>query len=260
MSPTNPRPWLQEGAPEPLRELLESAALDEPTAAQLGSLESKLSALFTTPPPEGGEGPGGGEPPPDASPLPDLPPAPPAASAAGAGASAGSAAVAGLAKTLVVTSATAVAVGVGGFQAGRVYERRVEPPPPIVAAAPTPPPIPEPVVEVPPAPDPAAPPAPPPKPKVAAKSDVPDEREVALLQQAMAAIQAGRANEGLELLERHRARYEAGVLAQEREVLSIQALMSLGRTGDARSKATAFRRRWPTSPHLLRIDSLLKGP
>ena len=50
----------------------------------------------------------------------------------------------------------------------------------------------------------------------------------------------------------------AGVsLAQEREMLAIEALVKTGRGGDARMKAVLFREKYPTSSHLLRLDALV---
>src|SRR5262249_26519636 len=47
-------------------------------------------------------------------------------------------------------------------------------------------------------------------------------------------------------------RFPDGPLAYEREVLAIEALAHLGRLPAARARLTAFRARYPQSPHLAR--------
>jgi hypothetical protein len=54
-------------------------------------------------------------------------------------------------------------------------------------------------------------------------------------------------------------RFPAGPLAPEREVLAIEALAKLGRTGEARARFVTFRARYPQSPHLERLQRLV-GP
>ena len=52
-------------------------------------------------------------------------------------------------------------------------------------------------------------------------------------------------------------RFSDGPLAPEREVLAIEALARMGRAAEARTRLTAFRARYPQSPHLARLDSLV---
>ncbi|HEX3769626.1 MAG TPA: hypothetical protein VHV30_02120 [Polyangiaceae bacterium] len=52
-------------------------------------------------------------------------------------------------------------------------------------------------------------------------------------------------------------RFPAGPLAPEREVLAIEALAKLGRSGEARARFATFRVRYPRSPHLARLDAVL---
>ena len=79
--------------------------------------------------------------------------------------------------------------------------------------------------------------------------------EVELLKQAQAALGAdpGRA---LVLVQQAAQRYPGGALAQEREMIRIQALLGLGRSGQARAAAEAFRARHPSSPHCRRLETL----
>jgi hypothetical protein len=52
-------------------------------------------------------------------------------------------------------------------------------------------------------------------------------------------------------------RFSDGPLAPEREVLAIEALAHMGRAAEARTRLSAFRARYPRSPHLARLDSLV---
>ncbi len=92
-----------------------------------------------------------------------------------------------------------------------------------------------------------------PAPAIPAQS--PDE-ELRALEQAQDVLDTapGRAFESTESLRR---RYPNGALAQEREVIAIDALLRLGRRPDAEARATRFRDRYPGSSQLRRIDALL---
>jgi outer membrane protein assembly factor BamD (BamD/ComL family) len=80
--------------------------------------------------------------------------------------------------------------------------------------------------------------------------------ELTLLQGAQDALGAdpGRA---LELLDAHRRAYPTGSLAQEREVLAIDALLRLRHRQRAEQRAARFRARYPTSGQIRRIETLL---
>ncbi|HEX4339098.1 MAG TPA: hypothetical protein VH062_24490 [Polyangiaceae bacterium] len=82
------------------------------------------------------------------------------------------------------------------------------------------------------------------------------ENETALLERAHHALGSSPAR-ALALTEEHRRAYPAGVLGQESDLIAIEALVALGRDGDARSAAARFRTRYPSSAHLRRIDRLL---
>lgn len=247
MNGSDPKPWLEEGPPSPeLRSLLESARADEPSAQQLASLAAKLSPLLV---------------------LPAVAVAP-AAAAGQAGAAAGKAATVaaaaaktGLAVKVLVTVGAVAAVG-SAFQAGRVYEDKVAPPKmierPVVVVAP-PAPAPEPVVVPEPAPvvEPQPAPAPALKPQVKPAAPKP-EAEAAMLEQAMTSLKAGDAKKALALCERHARELGAnGLLVQEREVIAIEALVRLGRGADAKARAEKFKKAFPTSTHLLKVESLI---
>lgn len=57
----------------------------------------------------------------------------------------------------------------------------------------------------------------------------------------------------LSLAEAHRRQYSSGLLAPEREIIAIDALLALGRETDARERALRVVRRWPGSSHAARL-------
>ncbi|MES1182911.1 MAG: hypothetical protein ABUL60_03800 [Myxococcales bacterium] len=68
--------------------------------------------------------------------------------------------------------------------------------------------------------------------------------------EARALLRAGRASDALAALQALERDEPNGLLAQEREALSIQALAALGQRDRARQRAAAFTQRYPDSPHL----------
>ena len=94
------------------------------------------------------------------------------------------------------------------------------------------------------------------KPDVVQRPSEPDDdplgAEVSLLEQARATDDLAAR---LELLERHRARFENGLLAAERESLRISSLCELDRLDDARRAAEKFSIAHPNSPLRLRMRS-----
>ncbi len=107
---------------------------------------------------------------------------------------------------------------------------------------------------------PAAPPSPP-RPAPAPAPDHAD-RDLAgeriLLERARSALARGNGEEALAALDQHARAYKTGKLAEEREALSIQALVTLGRRDDARERAARFRSEYPRSVFLAVIDEVLR--
>jgi hypothetical protein len=71
--------------------------------------------------------------------------------------------------------------------------------------------------------------------------------ERALLDEARDALRRGDAEACLEAVGRHKARYPAGGLAEEREALAVRALVDSGRAAEARERANAFVVEYPAS-------------
>lgn len=57
----------------------------------------------------------------------------------------------------------------------------------------------------------------------------------------------------LSLTHEHRRLYPNGLMREERDVLEVEALLRLGRAVEARRRAAAFERTYPSSPYLERI-------
>lgn len=83
--------------------------------------------------------------------------------------------------------------------------------------------------------------------------------EVRLLQAARESL-AGDPAGSLRLAEQHRSRFPRGALTQEREALAIEALLRQGRTPEAQGRADRFRRQYPRSSHLDRLTELSNNP
>jgi hypothetical protein len=71
--------------------------------------------------------------------------------------------------------------------------------------------------------------------------------ELGLLQQARAAVAAGRFSAALDSIAEHERRFPAGRLREERDALRVKSLAGLGRGEDARAAAERFRGRYPRS-------------
>jgi len=94
--------------------------------------------------------------------------------------------------------------------------------------------------------------APPPaRPAATEKSAAPSSSDLGaeqvLLDVARTAFAQGRGEEALGPLDRHAQRYPKGILAEEREALAINVLVTLGRYDDARARSARFLRRYPGS-------------
>jgi len=84
-------------------------------------------------------------------------------------------------------------------------------------------------------------------------------REEALgVAQAKQVLSAGQPAEALGLLAAQAQRFPRGELAHEREALTIEALVRLGRTAEARARADIFVRNHPESPVSARIQALVR--
>jgi len=82
------------------------------------------------------------------------------------------------------------------------------------------------------------------------------DTEIELLKQARSAL-GGDPLQAFALSERCRAQYPNGAFAQEREYIAISALVRLGRTDEARSRASLFRMHYPNSAYLTRLARML---
>lgn len=63
----------------------------------------------------------------------------------------------------------------------------------------------------------------------------------------------------LGLADRHARKFPDGVLAEERELIAIRALVALERTSDAQRRARAFEQTHPASPHLAAVHRALES-
>jgi len=78
--------------------------------------------------------------------------------------------------------------------------------------------------------------------------------EVAILSKATSELRAGRANDGLKLLEEHERKFPSGRLAEERRAARIQALCALGKLPEAEAELARLKASSPRSPHLARAQ------
>lgn len=84
---------------------------------------------------------------------------------------------------------------------------------------------------------------------------VPRPTEIELLQRAQSALGSQPAR-ALALVDEATSLYPQGGLGQEREMIRIQALAGVGRRPEALAAARAFRDRYPSSPHVRRLEQL----
>lgn len=81
--------------------------------------------------------------------------------------------------------------------------------------------------------------------------------ELRLLQPARQAVARGEYSSALSIIAEHRRLYPRGVLTQEREALRVKALLGLGRANEAERAGSEFRKRFPRSALVGRIDEML---
>jgi hypothetical protein len=86
----------------------------------------------------------------------------------------------------------------------------------------------------------------------------PGESEFSLLRRAQGALSSD-PGKAFGLSRVHEQSFPDGALAQEREVLAIDALLRLGRKNEAALRARAFGARFPGSVHGPRVDGLMAG-
>lgn len=94
--------------------------------------------------------------------------------------------------------------------------------------------------------------------EVSSEPPLPSVDELSVLHQAQAALRRNPA-EALALSARHAREFPGGALAQEREVIAIDALLRLGRIDEGTARAQRFTARYPGSAHAQRVDQLLKN-
>ena len=88
----------------------------------------------------------------------------------------------------------------------------------------------------------------------------PAETEEAMLARAHAELLRGDASQALETATAHARAYPRGNFSQEREMIAIEALLKRGDRAAASARAVRFRKSFPGSGHLARLDSLLPAP
>ena len=81
--------------------------------------------------------------------------------------------------------------------------------------------------------------------------------EASLLHRAHA-VMASDPRKAHELASAHAKRYPRGQLAAERELILVQALVKLGRVGEAEARGRALRKSTPSSIYGERLDTILK--
>jgi type IV secretory pathway VirB10-like protein len=83
------------------------------------------------------------------------------------------------------------------------------------------------------------------------------DAELRWLDRARAAVARRDFTSALAAIARHEREFPAGKLAEERDALRIKALLSLGRGDEARRAAAAFRRGFPRSALLPRVEEMM---
>jgi hypothetical protein len=82
-------------------------------------------------------------------------------------------------------------------------------------------------------------------------------RERELIEVARAALARGSAEDAIAATKKHESRWPHGSMAEEREVVLIQALVAAGRKADAEERAAKFRQAFPQSMFLPAIAAAL---
>jgi hypothetical protein len=185
------------------------------------------------------------------------------AGADGIGAAAGGAAL------LKLGAAAAITLTAGAAYLGlRARDRSPPPPAPVASESTRPgPPLPRTAVAPAPAPVPEAPSASSPPRAVAPLQAAPSgsapapvaRTEIEILREAQAA-RGSNPSRALALVDEHARAHPRGRLAQERDLIRIEATLALGRRAEASALAQQFRARYPGSAYAQRLDDLLGPP
>ena len=106
-----------------------------------------------------------------------------------------------------------------------------------------------------------------PRPNAAATKEVAENARASQLREesemilgARRVLRAGDPLRALTLLDAARARFPEGILVQEREALSIEALVRSGQRALATKRAEAFLRAYPKSPHGADVKRVVLEP
>jgi hypothetical protein len=204
-----------------------------------------------------------------------------AAAATGAGAASASGAAAATGLTVIKATTIVVLISAGVVATYRAMLKPGIPTEPSAATAPQPPqPLPLDERPLPPSASPAlvADPAaegprpvkvahPAPRPNAAAAAALAENarasqlrEESAMILDARRVLRGGDPTRALTLLDAARARFPAGTLVQEREALTIEALVRAGQRTLATKRAEAFLRDYPKSPHAADVRSVVLEP
>jgi hypothetical protein len=84
--------------------------------------------------------------------------------------------------------------------------------------------------------------------------------ESELIARARSEVRAGYFAAALGTLDTARTRFPSGTLAQEREALTIEAMLKSGRKDEAKARLDAFAKENPESPHVARLSRLFSAP
>ncbi len=221
-----------------LRDMLASAETDHAREEQLEGLHSRLAPLFTT--------------------------ALPIAAAGGVKAATKLAIVKAAAKSVLSIKVAIGVAAIGAASGGAYYVVAHRAPaiaPVVVPSAPrvqtTAPPLPTATTPAPTIDDSA--PAPSAKKPPTTKVPVDAAAEFDLVQRGGDALLQRHAGDALSLANEHARRFPGGAHAEDRERIAIEALVDLGRTDEAKTRARRFFARYPSSAYRPRIESLVPG-
>jgi hypothetical protein len=84
-------------------------------------------------------------------------------------------------------------------------------------------------------------------------------RERELIDAAASAMRSGNAQQALDVSEQHKRQFPRGQLAEEREAVAIEALVTLGRREAARARLDGFRRTYPASAVPSRLEAQINS-